>query len=174
MKTPAELVSAVLAGDRQAYAELVRLYERAVIAAGWSVLGDFHLAQDLAQEAFVTAHDKLATLRDRSAYGTWVVQIARHKALRLRKRDASSPATCQFMDGFAASSDPNTDDFREDLLRAIDRLPEQERLVVVLRYFDGLPVETVAQITSQPVGTVTKQLSRAVDRLRRLTRRVSS
>jgi DNA-directed RNA polymerase specialized sigma24 family protein len=60
MRTPAELVSAVLAGERSAYAELVRLHERAVVAACWAVLCDLHLAQDVAQEAFVAAFDGLA------------------------------------------------------------------------------------------------------------------
>lgn len=54
----------------------------------------------------------------------------------------------------------------EDLLEAVARLPDHERVVVGLRYFDGHAVNDIAAITGRPVGTVTKQLSRAIKRLR--------
>ena len=58
------------------------------------------------------------------------------------------------------------DDERQRLLDAVRRLPAHERLAVSLRYFEGRGVHEIAQITGRPVGTVTKQLTRAIERLR--------
>jgi RNA polymerase sigma-70 factor (ECF subfamily) len=58
------------------------------------------------------------------------------------------------------------DDERQRLLDAVRRLPAHERVAVSLRYFEGRGVNEIAQITGRPVGTVTKQLTRAIDRLR--------
>jgi RNA polymerase sigma-70 factor (ECF subfamily) len=174
MKSTQQLVDAARSGDRSAYGELVRRYERAVISTGWSILGDFHTAQDLAQEVFVAAYQHLTTLRDSASFGTWVMRIAQRKSLRLRKQAAANRPERNFMDGFPAPSDPATNELREELMRAVGQLPEHERLVVVLRYLDGHSVEAVANLSGRSVGTVTKQLSRAMQRLRHLTRRVSS
>ena len=174
MNSTEQLVYAARLGDRSAYGELVRRYERAVIATGWSMLGDFHAAQDLAQDAFVAAYQQLATLRDSASFGTWVLKIAQRKALRLRKQAATNRSETSFMDGFPAASEPAANELREELMRAVGRLPEHERIVVVLRHLDGNSIDAVAKLTGQGVGTVTKQLSRAMQRLRHLTRTVSS
>jgi RNA polymerase sigma-70 factor (ECF subfamily) len=174
MNSTKQLVDAARSGDRAAYGELVRRYERAVIATGWSMLGDFHAAQDLAQDTFVSAYQQLATLRDSALFGTWVLKIAQRKALRLRTQVAANHLSSDFMDGFPAAIEPETGELREELMRAVGQLPEHERLVVVLRHLDGHSVDMVAKITGRSVGTITKQLSRAVERLRHLTRRVSS
>lgn len=174
MNSTQQLVDAARSGDRAAYGELVRRYERAVIATGWSVLGDFHAAQDLAQDTFVAAYQQLATLRDSASFGTWVLKIAQRKALRLRTQVAAHCSASDFMDGFPAATEPETSELREELMRALGQLPEHERIVVVLRHLDGHSVDAVAQLAGRSVGTVTKQLSRAMQRLRHLTRRVSS
>lgn len=174
MNSTQQLVDAARSGDRAAYGKLVHLYERAVIATGWSLLGDFHAAQDLAQDVFVAAYQQLVTLRDSAAFGAWVLTIAQRMALRRRKQTTTNSESSGFMDGFPAASDLVTSELREELMRAVAQLPEHERIVVVLRHLDGHSVDVVAKITGRSVGTITKQLSRAVERLRHLTRRVSS
>ena len=174
MESTEALVKSAVAGDTVSYGELVRRFERSVVTTGWSILGDFHLAQDVAQEVFTIAHGQLVTLRDGSSFGSWVLKIARNRALRRRKQEATHRSAVPFMDGFGAVRDAALDEYREELIRAVGQLPEQERIVVVLRYFDGQPVDSIAQLTGRPIGTVTKQLSRAVERLRYLTRKVRS
>ena len=61
----------------------------------------------------------------------------------------------------------------EDLLAAVARLPEHERIVIVLRYVDGRSVAEVAAALGRPIGTVTKQLSRAIERLKIKTKGVT-
>ncbi len=167
MQSDAQLVNAALNGHRQAYATLVKRYERAVRATAAAVLRDYHAAQDAAQEAFVTAFEKLPSLRKGSVFGPWVLKIARRQAIRMaRQRRTFQPLDLQ-ADPPAARGDGGTGEVSGRLLSAVMRLPKHERVVVMLKYFDGHEVKVIAEMTTRPVGTVTKRLSRARRRLRK-------
>ena len=166
MRKTDDLVRAVLDGDSFAFAELVRRYERAVWATGWKVLRDYHAVQDATQNAFVEAYRQLAQLRRPATFGVWILQIAHREALRIvRKR--RSEESLQTAGNLPANSTGihGLEDYGE-LMAALGGLPEHERLVVILHYLDGRPVAEVAELTGRPVGTVTKQLSRAIERLK--------
>ncbi len=163
-----QLVHATLRGDRSAFGQLVQRYERSVLASAAQVLMDFQLAQDAAQEAFVSAYRNLGRLRNANSFGPWVLTIVHHQALRLLR---SRKMTCQLPadHAMAEAQEMNSlDGVGEQLLKALSHLPEHERIVLLLRHFESRDVESIARITGRPVGTVTKQLSRAHQRLRKL------
>jgi RNA polymerase sigma-70 factor (ECF subfamily) len=156
------LVTAVLNGNRQtAYGELVRRYERAVRGVCLAILRDDHLASDAAQDAFLAAYRSLASLRDRGSFGMWLTTIARNRAIRyarMRPQHGALPSSL-------AQPTPEKHDF--ELLSAVQALPEHERVVIMLRYFDDHDIPAIAAMLGRPIGTVTKQISRAHRRLRR-------
>ena len=168
--TDAEVVGRVRRGDVQAYGALVDRYERALLAAVLPVMrGDAHAARDVVQDVLVLCFVKLATLRDPDRFGGWLLAVGGREAVRAAKRrrrneplevadDEPAPGG---VDGEAIF-----DDERQRLLDCVARLPAHERLAVSLRYFDGHGVHDIARIVGRPVGTITKQLSRAVERLR--------
>ena len=86
MRGNSELVNAAREGDRTAYEELVRRYSQVVLSTAWHLLGDYHAAEDVAQEAFLAAHQKLDTLRNRSLFGPWVIKITQRLARRSNDR----------------------------------------------------------------------------------------
>jgi RNA polymerase sigma-70 factor (ECF subfamily) len=167
VRSDEDVVDSVLAGDRPAYAELVARYERAVHAAAWAVLRDHHASQDVTQDAFIAAYQRLPTLRDRRSFGPWVVTIARRAAIDRARRPAVPvhagpvPADCPA----PPVGDP-PDDRPARVLAAVARLPDHEQRAVLLRYIDGRPTAEIARLTGRSVGTVTKQLTRALRRLR--------
>jgi RNA polymerase sigma factor (sigma-70 family) len=166
MESDREIVKAVLNGDREQYALLVRRYERAAFCVAYRVLGDFHGAQDVAQDGFLKAYRTLRKLRKPERYLSWLLQIVRHRALDvLRKRQWEIPNAPEDLpeSGYCLTRDER----ERELLDEVLTLPEQERRVVILRYFRGLSVGESAQVTGASVGTVSKQLSRAYQRLRR-------
>lgn len=167
VRSNAELVGAVLEGDRASFAELVRRYQRMVLAIAWQALGDHHAAEDAAQEAFVAAYRKLGSLRDPARFGPWMMKIVRRTALRIRERRRlrTEPLESAGDPPGPADADP-LDEELQRLLEAVTRLPDHERVVVMLRYLDGHSVASIAEMTGRPLGTVTKQLSRAVARLK--------
>jgi RNA polymerase sigma factor (sigma-70 family) len=172
MLTNDELIRAVLGGEPAAFADLIRRYERAAWATAWRVLRDYHAAQDATQDAFVEAYRRLGQLRSPDRFGVWLLRITYCAALRIARRRGRAQPLDAACDVAAEAADPLTAE-ADELLRAVGRLPEHERLVVALRYLDGLPVAEVARLTRRPVGTVTKQLSRALERLRSVFREVN-
>ncbi len=164
LRSDGELIHAVLSGDRKAFAILVRRHEPSVRAVAMSVLRDVHLAQDAAQDAFVKAYENLGSLRRAGAFGPWLLQIARRRALTMvrKRREKALPD----QDIVAVPSDGLFDEEKEQLLAAVLQLRESERQVVMLRYFGGYSATEIAEIVGRSVGTVTKQLSRAHGHLR--------
>jgi RNA polymerase sigma-70 factor (ECF subfamily) len=165
------LIRAVLAGNRDAYADLVRRYGRQVHAAAWAILRNHQAAEDLTQETFIKAYDKLTTLRAPGGFGPWLLTIVRRKATdcaRRKRRLVFVPTVpdMQWLD-VPAEEDAAL------VLSALARIPDREQQVVLLRYFDDLAVADIAALLGRPVGTVTKQLSRALTRLRNLLKETS-
>ena len=166
MASDLELVEQVRRGDVEAFGLLSRRYERSVLAIALAGLRDMHAAEDVAQAALLVAFQRLNTLKDGSKFGPWLMQIARRKvidAARCERLPVGGPAELLL--------DPRTGDTsaavdHEHLLGLTARLPDHERVVVGLRYFDGHSTAEIAAMTGQPIGSVTKQLSRAIARLR--------
>jgi len=165
-QSDSKLVKAVLNGDRDAYGCLFERHERSVQAVALSILGDYHAAQDAVQETFVTAYRKLGGLRKGASFGPWIRKIARRQALRIGRdmpqRNKQKPHVTHTS---IISNDGRIDEPNRRLLDAVMRLPKHERVVVMLRYFDGHSVKMISDMTGRPVGTVTMQLSRAHTRL---------
>lgn len=171
LQTDAELVRAVLDGDKQAFAVLVKRYERPVRAVALDVLGDYHLAADISQEAFVSAYEKLAGLRKPKAFGPWLMKITRRRALdSLRGRPKETQLETKIATA-VEGPDGQLDQDKQRLLAALSKLPKSEKQVVVLRYLADNSVKEVADIVGRSVGTVTKQLSRARKHLRKMLER---
>ena len=171
MQTDAELVKAVLNGEKHVFAELVKRYERPVRAVALDILGDYHSASDVSQDAFIKAYERLPGLRKPESFGPWLMQIIRRCALdsvRRRPKEARLDTTIS-----AAIENPNgrLDEDKQRLLAAIVKLPKAEKQVVMLRYFGSNSVNDVAEILGRSTGTVTKQLSRARTHLRKILER---
>jgi RNA polymerase sigma-70 factor (ECF subfamily) len=171
VQSDAELVNAVLNGDKQAFGVLAERYERPVRAVALDVLGDYHSATDISQDAFVRAYENLSGLRKAEAFGPWLMKITRRCALDSVRRkpkeirlEAKTTAVIQSRDG-------QLDEDKQRLLAAVVKLPRTEKQVVMLRYFSGHNVKHTAEIVGRSVGTVTKQLSRAHKRLRKILER---
>jgi RNA polymerase sigma-70 factor, ECF subfamily len=159
-----DLVIAARDGDKSAFGQLVRLYERAAIITAHSVLRDWERAQDAAQEAFVTAYTKLNQLSSPAAFGPWLLKIVRRRALLMRRGHRPERLIA---DVAATNSGLSGDWLRryEEVIEQLARLPEHERLALVLRYVNGHSAQEIADTTGKPLGTIKKQISRALQRL---------
>lgn len=174
MPSTEELVCAARKGDRSAFAELVRLYERGAVITSYAVLRDYHSAQDVAQEAFLSAFSKLDQLREAAAFGSWLMQIVHRRALLARKVPRYEQIHADIADPLSGSPAPDWLRSYEDVVQQLARLSEKDRTLVILRYVDGRSIQEIAATTGQSVETVRKQVYRAVQRLRtQLTEEVS-
>jgi RNA polymerase sigma-70 factor (ECF subfamily) len=166
MEDDAALVRRVLNGQTEAYAELVRRHERALLATAGAVLGELHAAQDAAQESLVIAYERLGSLRDGNAFGPWTIRIAERVALGMRRRRGRIKPLNEDVEKASPSQNHPLDDEIQRLFQAVLKLPEKQRQAVLLRYFSGHSIDTISAITTQPAGTVRSHLSRGLARLR--------
>jgi RNA polymerase sigma-70 factor (ECF subfamily) len=165
--TDEELVRRARCGDRRAFSRLVLRYERAALAAAGAILPSWHDARDAAQEAFVCAYERLNQLSAPRKFGSWLIRIARQQALLHRRRSATRVRMTLTLGGDEAAGRPDAwTPASADAFELLARLPAQERVVVSLRHLNELTVAEIALATGRPVGTVTKQLSRAYERMR--------
>jgi len=166
VRTDAELVNAALDGEKEAFAVLVKRYERPVRAVALEVLGDYHAVSDVSQEAFIKAYEQMAGLRKPEAFGPWLMKIAYRYALDSARQKQKEPRLERKAAAFIENPDGQLDEEKLRLLTAIMKLPKSEKQVVMLRYLGDNSVKDVADIVGRNVGTVTKQLSRAHKHLR--------
>ncbi len=168
------VVGAVLAGDREAFRELVDRESGSVVRACHRVLGDLGEAEDVAQEAFVIAFRSLASWRADGPLGAWITRIA----LRLAVRRASRrrPVTWLTPDtaGLERMTGPDPDPARlalnaergARLRAAVAALDEPYRETIALRFFGERSLLEIAELTGRPLGTVKTHLHRGLLRLR--------
>jgi len=166
-----ELVARAQARDVDAYGAIVRRFQDMAYGYGHSLLGDFHAAQDAAQEAFVEAYRDLPNLRRADAFPGWFRRIVFKHCDRLtrRKRLPTAP-----LDAAAAVAAPGPDpaqelegrEMRDRVLEAIAALPEGERTATSLYYINGYSQGEIAEFLEVPVTTVKNRLHRSRKRLR--------
>ena len=89
MRPTDELVKLAKSGDQRCIAELVDRFEATVVSTAWSITGDFHLAQDVAQESLVNAFRNLGQLRDDHAFVPWLLQSVRRNAFKVARRNSN-------------------------------------------------------------------------------------
>src|SRR5437016_1517431 len=155
----------------EAFAELVLLFQDMAFACAYAVLGDAYLAEDVAQDAFVVAWQKLDQLREPGAFPGWFKRIVLSQCNRITRRKR-----LQIVPLDVGVKSPTTDpgphivaerhELLNQVLRAIKALPDNERLVTTLFYVNGYTQADIGQFLEVPVSTVNKRLHTARQRLK--------
>ena len=166
-----ELVALAAAGGRGAYGELVRRHGSAVRGLLRRMGADAALADDLAQDAFLTAFERIAEFRGEGAFPGWVKRIAARLYLKRGRgaaRDRSFAASRRdeaASSGWTTPGEAGAAD-RLDLDEALRALSDAERLCVSLCYGAGLSHAEAAAALKMPIGTVKSHVRRGLDKLR--------
>ncbi|NLO91650.1 MAG: RNA polymerase sigma factor [Elusimicrobia bacterium] len=159
-------VDAVLAGDTEAFAILVRANKGLVMAVCVSYLGNTPEAEDAAQEAFLKAYAKLSAFRRESAFSTWLCTIARRRCLDLlHQRGASKTQSLDELveakGDFIAAPPQEQGLNHRGLADLLDSLPPDYRTVIALRETQNLSYEEIAAAMDCTVDSVKARLRRA-------------
>lgn len=165
----AELVRAAVAGDTAAFETLYRRHVARVHGAVLRLAGyDHGRAEELVQEAFVTAWRKLASFRHHSAFGTWMYRLAVNTALMALRAHASDPVTDLDIDTLQEPAQtPFCPAESRELEQAIATLPPRARAVLVLHDVEGWRHDEIAAELDIATGTSKAQLHRARALMRR-------
>ncbi len=160
-----------LAEKQEAFCELVRMFQDMAYAYGYAVLGDFCLAEDVAQEAFISAWQKLGQLQQAEAFPGWFRRLVLTECNRLtRKKRLRTTSLDEAIDVHASHPDPQLVFEKDELTKAafvaIRKLSLNERMVVVLFYINEHSQSDISVFLNVPLTTVAKRLYSARMRLR--------
>lgn len=165
------LVVKAKAGDLDAFGEIVGRFQAMAYGCAYAVLGDFHLAEDAAQEAFLQAYRDLASLNEPGAFPAWFRQIVLRQCNRITRRKAIPAVSLDAAAGQASGEgDPasavEAGEMRRRVLDAVNALPEHERMVTTLFYIDGYSQQDIADFLEVPATTVNNRLHASRKRLK--------
>ena len=184
-QSDAMAIERVLAGDRDAYRALVERHSRNVHRLAYRLTGNSHDTEDVVQEAFLRAYQKLGQFEARSNFGTWVYRIAANYAIdRLRqrqkeeaRRESSEPhgQDNSEEDPVTLVRDPapsperlmQSTQLRREMERALKELSHAERTAFVLRHWEGCGIEEIASVLKSNTSAAKNTVFRAVQKLRR-------
>lgn len=165
-----EAIEACQRGDREAFDRLVERYQRDVYRVCYRYVNNHHDASDLAQESFLKAYRAIGRFRGDSAFSTWLYRIAVNTCLNFRalRKLPSEPLEDDVADVRRGVSDRmEQDELSEQVREAVSRLPERQRATLILKIYQDLTHEEVAQILGSSVGTVKANLFHALGNLRK-------
>jgi RNA polymerase sigma factor (sigma-70 family) len=158
-KPDLELIQDVRNGKREAFTELMRRYQERVYWVSRRIVGSHEEADDVAQEAFIKAYTSLGDFRGDSSFYTWVYRIAVNLSLNaVRKRQVLNylQDSTLLRRIFPLEEDPEkaveARELETRLEQAVARLPEKQRAVFALRYYEELTYEEIAKILKTSVG----------------------
>ena len=169
------LVTQAQKGNKRAYDLLVVKYQHRILLLVQRFLKDPVESMDVAQEAFIKAYRSLHNFRGESAFYTWLYRIAVNTAKNYLAARGCRPPDVDVMaedavyveggdalrDRGSPEHELNRDRLRETINAALNRLPEDLRVALMLREYDGLSYEDIATIMQCPVGTVRSRIFRA-------------
>jgi RNA polymerase sigma-70 factor (ECF subfamily) len=165
---PDPLVERLRAGEPRAFEELVAAYQHRVFGVAFRMLGNGAEAEEVAQEVFLRVHRGIASFRGEAKLSTWLYAITSRICInRLASGERRrQPQGEDVLERLAApNADPSADVERGELeaalQRAIAELPEERRILVVLRDLEGLSYEEIAAALEMELGTVRSRLHRA-------------
>ncbi len=176
MTKDGDLIKGFLAGKETAFEELVSRYEKKVYSLCYQYAGNQEDALDLAQETFLRVYRFLPKFRFDAAFSTWVYRLAVNTCLDFLRKQKHNPslsldAPLKLADGETvgrevAAEDPSPveelerKELRREILKALDRLPEEQRYPILLKEFQNLSYEEIADLLQVPLGTVRSRISR--------------
>ena len=172
-----QLVRRTLLGDDDAFSILVQKHQKGIHALVWRRVGDFHIAEEITQDAFLQAYKRLSTLRNPHQFAGWLYVIANRLCFKWLKKN--KPPTQSLEDtpmkvieevsytqyeSEQRESEANEDRY-EFVRKLLDKLPESERTVVTLYYLSEMTTKEIGKYLGVSMNTITSRLQRGRRRL---------
>jgi len=175
----AQLIQRVLDGDDTAFSVLVRKYQRSVHALAWRKIGDFHIAEDITQDTFLKAYQRLSTLKKPQRFASWLYVIAaNHCSTWLRKKrlwtqsleetNSAQLEKATYSGYVIEENERMTEETQREIVKKLlAKLQESERTVITLHYLGGMNYEEISEFLGVSVAAIKNRLYRARNRLKK-------
>lgn len=166
-----EIIEKVLKGDSSAFEVLILKYQNQVYYSALNIVKNNEYAEDICQDAFLKAYEKLDTLQDKDHFLSWIKRIAVNMALNHYERNKrivdveSDDKDIDYFDNLTDGACPEDFIIKDELSRYIkffvDSLPERLKTVVILREVEDFSYEEISEMLNIPLGTVRSRLFNA-------------
>ena len=175
-----ELIQRILSGEDEAFSVLVQKYQRRVHALIWRKIGDFHIAEEITQDAFLQVYKKLSTLKNPKLFDGWLYVIANRLCLNwirrnkpaIRQQSIETTPIEEIEKSFYANYESEyreteaAEHQREIVKDLLEKLPESERTVMTLHYLGEMSCKAIGEFLGVSPNTVKSRLQRARNRLK--------
>lgn len=169
LRTDLELVEEVRLGNRRAFSELVKRHQRGLLRLSLRFVRDLDVAEDVVQESFIKAFEKLNTFEGRASFKSWLFQIgvntARNK-IRERKRVTTEIDQMQIAVGAEAENGLVHSAISETIQEEVQKLPFKQRTALVLRVYEDLSFKEISEIMKCPYDTAKANYRHALLKLK--------
>ena len=174
----AQLVNRFLSGDENAFTMLVKKHQKSIHALTWRKVGDFHIAEELTQDTFLKAYQKLATLKNPNQFAGWLYVIADRLCIAWHRKQKPPMKSLETTSGeeIEESSyrhyedeqrrEASVEHRRRRIKNLLEKLPESERTVVTLHYLGEMTYKAISEFLGVSPNTVKSRLQRARNRLK--------
>ena len=173
MDPTSKLVHQCIDGDPTAFEQLVREHMNTVLGLAFNYMGDFSVAEDIAQETFTQAFQSLSSLREASLFKVWLLKIARNKCIDAIRRnprwvslDQSRDLQKEVLQRSAASYEEKAPFTEEDLLAVVHSLREDYREIFLMKHIDNLSYREISNVLGMTVSAVGEKLYRVRSMIR--------
>lgn len=176
MEEDLKWVREVLAGDKQAYAHIINKYKNPLYATILRMTRNTQDAQDYVQDAFLKVYDQLDKYKETGSFSSWLFRIAINSCMDEFRKKRYHSVPIDFLEEQATGEGQPEIIFMKkekylQLERLLATLPEDERLIILLRYANDLSYEEISEITKIPLSTVRNKLHRAKKKMRETVKR---
>jgi RNA polymerase sigma-70 factor (ECF subfamily) len=164
-----EIVQLVKNGERSAFSLLVRRHQKGLLRISQRFLKDINLSEDVVQESFIKAFEKLHTFEARSSFKSWLIQIAINTAknkIRDRREESTDMETIPIAVLAVAETSLVHGSIARHIQRHIDELPQKQKMALTLRIYEDLSFKEIAEIMECPYDTAKANYRHALLRLR--------
>ncbi len=178
-----ELIKRAQQGSVDAFDALVRLHDRQILQMICSIVGNQHDAYDVYQDTFIRAFAKISSFRFESELSTWLGRIAINLSINWRKkqrrrtwfsldarkeRGEPAPSEALFLQEAGIESSMLDKELQREVKKGLNTLPEQQRVVFVLKHYHGYKIREIADMIDIAEGTVKNHLFRATQKLQKV------
>jgi RNA polymerase sigma-70 factor, ECF subfamily len=172
-----ELINQIISGDTLGFNQLIRNWEKRIYSFVFRYLGNRDEAMDITQKTFLNTYRHIGSLKDPSRFSSWIYQIAgnlcRDEAGRMNRQKVVSleilhrehdkiknPLSHEFMESYEKQPDVKlgSKQLSDIVKNAVRELPEEQRIVVIMKEYQGLKFREIADILNEPVSTIKSRM----------------
>lgn len=167
--TDNELIQEIKDGNRRAFSEIVKRHQKSLLRMSMRFVRDLDTAEDIVQETFIKAFEKLNSFEGRSSFKSWLFQISVNTAknkLRERKRVTTDIDSVQIAVGAIAETSLVHSALSQEIQEEIDKLPTKQRTALILRVYEDLSFKEIADIMECPYDTAKANYRHALIKLK--------